>query len=146
MVRTVLLLALAAASGCAAWRFDALRSAQFVNEEGVYVLVDYGREAHESEYVAPSGVRLPFKSNLKVRVTPPGGRSFVAYQVMSEAGVLYESDDGRWRYLEEGTGCALAVRREDGNGYALLFQGVLCAKLRPPDGDTRAGGWRKARK
>jgi hypothetical protein len=123
--------ALCFASGCATWTFEPVRSARFVNEEGVFLDVDYGYEEHESTFIAPNGVRLPFKTKLKVRVEAPDGRRFVAWQVMSPRGVLYKTDDGHWEYFEEGTGCVLAEMADDGSGYELRFQGVLCANLKP---------------
>ena len=126
-------------AGCATWTFEPIRSARFVSEEGVYLDVDYGREEHESTFVAPSGIELPFRTKLKVRVAAPDGRRFVAWQVMSPRGVLYMTDDKRWEYFEEGTGCVLAELAADGNGYELRFQGVLCANLKAPDGRKRSG-------
>lgn len=110
-----------------------------MSENGVYLNVDYGREDHESTFVAPNGVVLPFRTKLKVRVTAPDGRRFVAWQVMSPRGVLYKTDDGHWEYFEEGTGCVLAEMSDDGDGYELRFQGVLCANLREPSSDGRKG-------
>ena len=101
-----------------------------MSEEGVYLHVDYGREEHESTFIAPNGLELPFRTKLKVRVTAPDGRRFVAWQVMSPRGVLYMTDDKRWEYFEEGTGCILAELADDGDGYELRFQGVLCANLK----------------
>lgn len=124
-------------AGCATWTFSPIRRARFVSENGVYLHVDYGREEHESTFVAPNGVTLPFKTKLKVRVTTPDGRRFVAWQVMSPRGVLYKTDDEYWEYFEEGTGCVLAERARDGNGYELRFQGVLCANLKEPDKDKK---------
>ena len=118
-------------AGCATWSFVPVRSARYVSEEGVYLEVDYGREEHETTFVAPNGLELPFRTKLKVRVTAPDGRRFVAWQVMSPRGVLYMTDDKRWEYFEEGTGCVLAERAGDGDGYELRFQGVLCANLKP---------------
>lgn len=126
-------------AGCATWTFSPVRSARFVSENGVYLDVDYGREDHESTFVAPNGVVLPFRTKLKVRVTAPDGRRFVAWQVMSPRGVLYKTDDGHWEYFEEGTGCVLAEMSDDGDGYELRFQGVLCANLREPSSDGRKG-------
>ena len=124
-------------AGCATWTFAPIRSARFVSEEGIYLDVDYGREEHESTFIAPSGLELPFRTKLKVRVTAPDGRRFVAWQVMSPRGVLYRTDDRQWEYFEEGTGCVLAERAADGDGYELRFQGVLCANLKPVDDRKR---------
>jgi hypothetical protein len=118
-------------AGCATWSFTPIRSARYVSEEGIYLEVDYGREEHETTFVAPSGLELPFRTKLKVRVTAPDGRRFVAWQVMSPRGVLYMTDDKRWEYFEEGTGCVLAELADDASGYELRFQGVLCANLKP---------------
>jgi hypothetical protein len=125
-------------AGCATWTFEPIRSARFVSEEGVYLDVDYGREEHESTFVAPNGLELPFRTKLKVRVTAPDGRRFVAWQVMSPRGVLYMTDDKRWEYFEEGTGCVLAERASDGDGYELRFQGVLCANLKAPSSGRKS--------
>ena len=125
-------------SGCATWTFAPIRSARFVSEEGIYLDVDYGREEHESTFIAPNGLELPFRTKLKVRVTAPDGRRFVAWQVMSPRGVLYMTDDRQWEYFEEGTGCVLAERAADGDGYELRFQGVLCANLKPVDDRSRS--------
>ena len=125
-------------AGCATWTFAPIRSARFVSEEGVYLNVDYGREEHESTFVAPNGLELPFRTKLKVRVTAPDGRRFVAWQVMSPRGVLYMTDDKHWEYFEEGTGCVLAERSDDGDGYELRFQGVLCANLKPVEESKRS--------
>ena len=125
------------AAGCATWTFTPIRTARFVSENGDYLRVDYGREEHESTFTAPSGVTLPFRTKLKVRVTAPDGRRFVAWQVMSPRGVLYKTDDGQWEYYEEGTGCILAERADSGDGYNLLFTGVLCANLKNPENDDK---------
>ena len=125
-------------AGCATWTFAPIRSARFVSEEGVYLNVDYGREEHESTFVAPNGLELPFRTKLKVRVTAPDGRRFVAWQVMSPRGVLYMTDDKHLEYFEEGTGCVLAERSDDGDGYELRFQGVLCANLKPVEESKRS--------
>lgn len=125
-------------AGCATWTFAPIRSARFVSEEGVYLNVDYGREEHESTFVAPNGLELPFRTKLKVRVTAPDGRRFVAWQVMSPRGVLYKTDDKHWEYFEEGTGCILAELSDAGDGYELRFQGVLCANLKPVDDNRRS--------
>ena len=119
-------------AGCATWTFSPVRTARFVSEEGVFLNVDYGREEHESTFIAPNGLELPFRTKLKVRVTAPDGSRFVAWQVMSPRGILYMTDDKRWKYFEEGTGCILAERAKDGDGYELRFQGVLCANLKQP--------------
>ena len=123
--------------GCATWTFTPIRSARFVSENGDYLHVDYGREEHESTFTAPSGVKLPFRTKLKVRVTAPDGRRFVAWQVMSPRGVLYKTDNEHWEYYEEGTGCILAEQADGGDGYDLRFQGVLCANLKAPDDNKR---------
>ena len=123
-------LSLAALAGCTS--FEVERTSRFVDENRRYITVEYGKEAHETTFVTPTGVRLPFKSNLKVRVTTPDGDCFTAFQNMSVAGVLYKTDDGRWEYFEKGTGCALAEMAPEKDGYLLRFQGVLCATERNP--------------
>lgn len=113
-------------AGCATWNFKAERENQFVDEEHRFLFVEYGKgEVRETEFTTPTGVRLPFKSALQVRVTTPDGERFVAYQNMSlVSGNLYVSDDRQWEYWEKGTGCLLAEL--DGDGYVPRFQGVLC--------------------
>lgn len=116
-----------AVAGCATWSFKPLRENQFVDEDRRYLLVEYGKgEMRETEFTTPTGVRLPFKSALQVRVTLPDGNHFIAYQNMSAVGNLYFSEDRRWEYFEEGTGCILAELAPDGDGYLMRFQGVLC--------------------
>ena len=139
MLRVLLIALCALVAGCATWTFAPIRSARFVSENGEYLHVDYGREEHESTFTAPSGVTLPFKTKLKVRVTAPDGRRFVAWQVMSPRGVLYKTDNEHWEYYEEGTGCILAERAADGDGYELRFQGVLCANLKEATDAKRKG-------
>ena len=124
MLKRSLFALCALVAGCATWTFAPVRSARFVSENGDYLYVDYGREEHESTFVAPSGVSLPFKTKLKVRVTAPDGRRFVAWQVMSPRGVLYKTDNEHWEYYEEGTGCILAERASDGDGYELRLAAV----------------------
>lgn len=128
------LLALGLLAGCATWTFEATRSQRFVDEENRYVHVDYGqeKEARSSVFVLSNGVKLPFKSKLKVRVELPDGRRFVAYQRMSEAGNLYKTDDEEFEYFEQAAGCVVARRASSGGGYVVQFQGVLCASVRNP--------------
>ena len=126
-IRIASVLFVLAAGGCATWSFKPLRESQFVDEERRFLLVEYGKgEIRETEFVTPTGVRLPFKSTLQVRVTLPDGTQFVAYQNMSIAGNLYLTEDRRWEYFEEGTGCILAEQAPDKSGYLVRFQGVLC--------------------
>ena len=127
---------LATAAGCAS--FEPLRENQFVDEDRRFLLVEYGKgEVRETEFVTPTGVRLPFKSALKVRVTLPDGEQFIAYQNMSVVGNLYFTEDRHWEYFEEGTGCILAEQAPDKSGYLLRFQGVLCRNGRPKPIDSR---------
>ena len=112
-------------AGCSS--FEAERSSQFVDDGNRLIQVEYARgDYHETEFTTPTGVRLPFKSKLKVRVTLWDGTRFTAYQNMSFDGVLYKSDDLKWEFFEKGAGCAVARMNDDGDGYRLLFSGVLC--------------------
>ena len=52
--------------------------------------------------------------------------------------IMYMTDDKHWEYFEEGTGCVLAERAKDGEGYELRFQGVLCANLKPVEENKRS--------
>ena len=129
-------LLLATAAGCAS--FEPLRENQFVDEDRRFLLVEYGKgEVRETEFVTPTGVRLPFKSALKVRVTLPDGEQFIAYQNMSVVGNLYFTEDRHWEYFEEGTGCILAEQVPDKSGYLMRFQGVLCRNGRPKPKEPR---------
>ena len=111
--------------GCAS--FDVERSSAFIDENGRVVGVEYARgEEHTTYFTAPNGVKMPYKSKLKVRVTLPDGDRFIAYRNMSLAGILYKTANEEWEYLEEGTACAVAQRASDGKGYLLKFQGVMC--------------------
>lgn len=108
-----------------------------MNEENAYLQVDYGIEEHVSTFVGPGGVRMPFRSNLKVRVELPDGRRFVAFQNMSTEGRLYVSDDEAWKFLEKGVAAYVAERASDGRGYVLRYQGTLCANVRNPMNDMK---------
>lgn len=129
-----LCLALCAAAGCATWRFEPQRSAKFVNEDNVYIYVDYAvdRKAHVSRFLTPTGIEMEFKSGEKVRVTAPDGTRFVAWRNMSETGSLFVTDDGKWKYFEMATTCILAKLSPDEDGYEEVFEGVVCAQVRPP--------------
>ena len=61
---------LALLAGCATWTFEPTRSSKFVNEDNMYLQVDYGQdaEAHETLFYGPGGVPMPFRSTLKVRL------------------------------------------------------------------------------
>lgn len=125
ITKTVFFCLMLAAGGCTT--FEPLRESQFVDENRRYILVEYAKgEIRETEFTTPTGVRLPFKSALQVRVTLPDGKQFIAYQNMSLVGNLYFTEDRKWEYFEEGTGCILAELAADGDGYLPRFQGVLC--------------------
>lgn len=131
-IRILAAMAAALFAGCATWTFEPTRSSKFVNERNEYVLVDYGIEEHESTFIGPGGVQMPFKSKLKVRVTMPDGERFVAYQNMSTEGRLYVTDNGRWRFLERGVAAYVAERAPDKKSHVLRYQGTLCASVRNP--------------
>lgn len=116
--------------GCASWQFSPERTSRFVDESGNFVSVGYAHEEYETTFTAPNGAQLPFKANVKVLVVLPDGTEFTGYRHMSMIGNLYKSRDEKWEYLEEGTGCAIAERDRDGNGYLLRYQGVLCGQTR----------------
>ena len=123
-------------AGCATWTFKPTRTSKFVNEQNEYIVVDYGIEEHESTFIGPGGVKMPFRSNLKVRVEMPDGTRFVAYQNMSTEGRLYVSDNGRWRFLERGVAAYVAERAPD-NRHQLRYQGTLCARIHNPSNSRR---------
>ena len=125
-------LALTLLAGCAS--FEPTRSQKFVDESGQFVHVDYGmeKEPRMSTFVLSNGVKLPFKSKLKVRVTMPDGDDFIAYQRMSTAGNLYMDEKENWEYFEQGTGCLIAHKAPDGKGFLIRYQGTLCASVRNP--------------
>ena len=108
-----------------------------MNEHNEYIVVDYGVEEHESTFIGPGGVRMPFKSKLKVRVEMPDGTRFVAFQNMSTEGRLYVTDNGRWRFLERGVAAYVAERAPDKNGFLLRYQGTLCANVRNPEKEKK---------
>ncbi len=128
----ILACALALLTGCTS--FDATRSQKFVDEAGRFVHVDYGaeKEPRTSTFVLSNGVKLPFRSKLKVRVEMPDGERFIAYQRMSTAGNLYLDDEEEWEYFERGTGCLVARKASDRRGYEVQYQGTLCASVRNP--------------
>ena len=124
--------------GCTS--FEATRSQKFVDEAGRFIHVDYGadKQPHTSTFTLSNGVRLPFKSKLKVRVTLPDGDDFIAYQRMSTTGNLYLTDDEAWEFFERGTGCLIARKASDGKGFLAQYQGTLCASVRNPLAEKRA--------
>jgi hypothetical protein len=126
-------------AGCATWTFEPQRTARFVDEENNFITVDYGMDekAHETVFTTDHGVRLPFKSKLKVRVELPDGTRFVAHQNMAIQGNLYVSKDGEWKFFESGMGCAVAKIAEDENGYVLVYRGTMCANLHNPFAEKR---------
>ena len=136
-VRIVSAIAAALIAGCATWTFEPTRTSKFVNERNEYIVVDYGIEEHESTFIGPGGVRMPFKSKLKVRVEMPDGTRFVAYQNMSTEGRLYVTDNERWRFLERGVPAYVAERAPDKTGHILRYQGTLCASVRNPDNEKK---------
>ena len=135
--RTLAAAACALLAGCAT--FDAVRTQRFVDDENNYVQVEYAseKEPRVSTFTLSNGVKLPFRSKLKVRVELPDGRRFVAYQRMSEAGNLYMTEDDEYKYFEMATGCLVARRAKDRRGYVPLYQGVLCASVRNPMAEKR---------
>ena len=140
MMKTIRILSATAAAllaGCATWTFEPTRTSKFVNERNEYIVVDYGIEEHESTFVGPGGVKMPFKSKLKVRVTMPDGERFVAYQNLATEGRLYVTDNGRWRFLERGVAAYVAERAPDKNGHILRYQGTLCASVRNPKNEKK---------
>ena len=140
MMKTIRILSATAAAllaGCATWTFEPTRTSKFVNERNEYIVVDYGIEEHESTFIGPGGVRMPFKSKLKVRVEMPDGTRFVAYQNMSTEGRLYVTDNERWRFLERGVAAYVAERAPDKNGHILRYQGTLCASVRNPNNQQK---------
>ena len=133
-------LALAAAAlvaGCASWRFQPLRSTRFVDDNGNYAHVAYGRdtEEHHSTFTLANGARIPFSSRNAMCVELPDGTSFIAYQRLTPAGSLYKTEDGEWEFFESGAGCIIAQMAEDGSGYIPRFRGTLCATVRDPVSD-----------
>lgn len=134
VLRTAALAGALLVSGCATWFFEPQRSARFVNEDNVYIHVDYAvdRKVHVSRFITPTGIEMEFKSGEKVRVTAPDGSRFVAWRNMSESGSLFVSEDGTWKYFEMAGGCVLAKLAPERDGYLKVFEGVVCAQLRPP--------------
>lgn len=124
-----------AGGGCATWTFEPTLTTRFVNDYNEYTTVDYGKDKspHVTMFTGPKGDLLPFKSSLKVRVEMPDGTRFVAYQTMSELGVLYVTTNGRWEFFEQGIGCIVAERAKDKTGYETRFEGVLCSQKVPKD-------------
>ena len=136
-IRILVTASLVLLAGCATWTFEPTRSSKFVNERNEYIVVDYGVEEHESTFIGPGGVRMPFKSKLKVRVTMPDGTRFVAYQNMSTEGRLYVTDNERWRFLERGVAAYVAELAPDKSRHVLRYQGTLCASVRNPNNEKK---------
>ena len=136
-IRTIAAMAAVLLAGCATWTFEPTRTSKFVNEKNEYIVVDYGIEEHESTFIGPGGVKMPFRSKLKVRVEMPDGTRFVAYQNMSTEGRLYITDNERWRFLERGVAAYVAEFVSEKDGFRLRYQGTLCASVRNPDNEKK---------
>ena len=130
--RTLAAAACALLAGCTT--FEATRTQRFVDDDNDYVQVEYAseKEPRVSTFTLSNGVKLPFRSKLKVRVELPDGTRFIAYQRMAEAGNLYMTEDDEYKYFEMATGCLVARLAKDRRGYIPLYQGVLCATVRNP--------------
>ncbi|MBO7166089.1 MAG: hypothetical protein J6V88_01015 [Kiritimatiellae bacterium] len=140
MKNTILfLIAFLFIGGCATWTFEATRTAMFVDNFNNYATIDYGmeEEARNTVFVTDTGVRLPFKSKLKVRVTLPDGTRFVAYQNMSLQGNLYKTEDAEWEFFESGMACIVAKMADDNSGYVIKFQGTMCSNAHNPFAEKR---------
>jgi len=116
---------LAAVSGCATWdcRFKPKMTMWFINDLNDVLKVDYGNENRETTLYREDGTDFPYKSRYKVRATFPSGYRFVAYDVPSNGGTLYRSDDGEWELLSAGYACR--VYQFVGDESEIVFEGMI---------------------
>ena len=130
MKTRIMLAALAAAAisafqGCATWdcRFKPNMTMWFINDLSDVLKVDYGDEKRETVLYRQDGTSFPYKSRYKVRATFPSGYRFVAYDVPSNGGTLYRSEDGEWELLSAGYACR--VYQYSGDESELVFEGMI---------------------
>ncbi len=135
--------ALAALSGCATWdcRFKPNMTMWFINDLNDVLKVDYGDENRKTTLYREDGTSFPYKSRYKVRATFPSGYRFVAYDVPSNGGTLYRSDDGEWELLSAGYACR--VYQYSAEGSELVFEGMICSQS---DGGMSRGDRKKGQK
>ena len=135
--------ALAFASGCATWdcRFKPNMTMWFINDLNDVLKVDYGDEVRETTLYRDDGTSFPYKSRFKVRVTFPSGYRFVGYEVPSNGGALYRSDDGEWEILSAGYACRVFQFTEGSS--ELVFEGMICSQS---DGGMSKGDRKKGKK
>ena len=117
--------ALSFACGCATWdcRFKPNMTMWFINDLNDVLVVDYGNEERETTLYREDGTDFPYKSRYKVRATFPSGYRFVAYDVPSNGGTLYRSDDGEWELLSAGYACRVFQYTDE--GADLVFEGII---------------------
>ena len=117
--------ALAFASGCATWdcRFKPNMTMWFINDLNDVLTVDYGNEERTTTLYRDDGTEVPYKSRYKVRATFPSGYRFVAYDVPSNGGTLYRSDNGEWELLSAGYACRVYQYTDDSS--ELVFEGMI---------------------
>ena len=121
-----------ALTGCTS--FEATAVKRYVDDANNYVTVEEGRDEKDHFYnvTLPNGRTVKDKTRSKVRVTLPDNTRFIAYQRLSPFGNLFMTDDEKWEYLVQGTGCFVAHLAKDGKGYQIAYQGTLCASERNP--------------
>ena len=121
--------ALAAAAGCTS--FETMQTCRFVDEDGRFLVVEYGRgsDEHVTRFKSPANGRtLEMRSRLRVRVKMPDGKSFMAFQCMnfSNNGTMYVSDDEEWKYLASGVTCHVGRRDRERDDYLVVYSGSIC--------------------
>lgn len=116
---------LAVVSGCATWdcRFKPNMTMWFINDLNDVLKVDYGDEVRTRTFYRDDGTEVPYKSRYKVRATFPSGYRFVAYDVPSNGGTLYRSEDGEWELLSAGYACR--VYQYTGEESEIVFEGMI---------------------
>ena len=135
--------ALSAFQGCATWdcRFKPNATMWFINDLNDVLKVDYANEERESTLYRQDGTSFPYKSKFKARVTFPSGYRFVGYDVPSNGGTLYRSDDGEWELLSAGFACR--VFQYTGDESELVFEGMIYSQS---DGGMSKGDRKKGKK
>ena len=125
LLAAVVVAAVSAFQGCATWdcRFKPNMTMWFINDLNDVLKVDYGDEKRETVLYRQDGTEFPYKSRYKVRATFPSGYRFVAYDVPSNGGTLYRSDNGEWELLSAGYACR--VYQYSGDESELVFEGMV---------------------
>ena len=140
ILASVLLLAVAALSGCSSFRCNQTES--FIDDDGNVVHVEYGELSRSYTYrmVSPmNGYVTEGESSKFVRVELPS-LEWIDCRICQNPfayGTMYMTEDEKWRYFTMGLECAVYLQSEDKSDYLLVFKGTAFQDERSGLGSTR---------